>query len=57
MLQFVMVAIFEWGKRLCEVLDIVALLALVARHADLNNVPAFVQAKLIVNDHVATSIH
>ncbi len=56
MLRFVMVTILERGERLCEVLDIVALLALAARHADLNDVAALVQAELPVDGHVATSV-
>jgi hypothetical protein len=52
-LPLMMVAVLEWNERLHEVLDVVALLALTARHPDLNDVAAFVQAEQAADDHVA----
>ncbi len=56
MLRFVMAAILKRGEWLREILDIVALLVFVARHANLNDVAALVQAKLAADGHAATSV-
>jgi hypothetical protein len=52
MVPFVMVVVLERSERLREVLDVVALLALAARHLDLNDVMALVQAEQVADGHV-----
>jgi hypothetical protein len=52
-----MVVVLEQSEWFREVLDVVALLALAARHPNLNDVSAFVQAEQVTNGHIAITIH